>query len=315
MKKFYLLLVGLCLSLTNSFAAGTLTCNPDPIPGANGEFTLTLTGSNLTEDLYLHIWVLSSTGSSIAGTDWNTPDKTGTKMTLNANGDHTITLNLKSYFDLSDEQAGQVAKAGFIVRKVADNSDAGKVTGDVMVGVGAPLVASDRFKISYGIEGEGNSWGEMYFVQDENDKDIFTLDMDVPADYEEYSYWIGYNEGGIGDPFFIAGQSQTELMSRISGIKAGNCKLVLKKSSGEDNWGVKVDTSVGVSSETPDAVSCLVQGNELNIECGGLFEVSVYTAAGQLLKHVSAENFYRCTLNAGLYLVRVNNYSYKIIVK
>lgn len=179
---------------------------------------------------------------------------------------------------------------------------------------GADLPTSDRFKISYGIQGE-SGWVDVEFTKDEVDANLFNATVTLPQDFSTISFYVGYNGGGSDAPGWVEGKSNTVLINTIPNIKAGENTLTVSKTSEAENWGITAGTSTGLVENTLQGMNYSIENNVLTVTTEDAANISIYTVSGQLVNQVSASKVMTSTLNNGIYIVRVNSQSFKVMAK
>jgi hypothetical protein len=183
-----------------------------------------------------------------------------------------------------------------------------------VVANGSSLEAVDRFKIEYGIDGQAG-WQSAYFTQSATSADVFTASVTLPMDYEEIQYWVGYNGGGTGSPVWVEGSSAQAYISTIAGIKGGDNTLTIRKSSTALNWGIATSATGIAKAPASQEVQYLINGNELTVNVTEAAVVSIYHVSGQLIKQTPVYKQLNHFLNKGFYVLKVNNQSFKILIK
>lgn len=179
---------------------------------------------------------------------------------------------------------------------------------------GATPVLTDRFKISYGVEGQ-SGWVDVDFTQDTGNENLFYATITFPSDYENISFYVGYNGGGSGTPAWVEGQSSTVLLNTIPGIKAGDNKLTIDKTSEAENWGITASSTSSIADNYTNNTACIVNGNELTVSCDDSAIVSVYAISGKLVNQFMVGKTAACMLETGMYIVNVNGKSFKVIAE
>lgn len=133
MKKVLLSMLALCMSVSMFGAqGGTLTSTPSSIdPSSDAVINYDGTGTNFANwepKCHIHAWLVAKDGETFStdsySTAWATcegddnykalDDKV--KMTLVEKGKYTITVNIKSFFNVANEDLAKIAQLGIIVR-------------------------------------------------------------------------------------------------------------------------------------------------------------------------------------------------------
>ena len=229
---------------------GVLTCNPDPIdPSMPVTVSYDGTGTNFANwepKCHIHAWVVSKSdpSKSIANMDWANCKgdadyaalDSKVKMTQTAIGKYEITLTIKDFFGLTDDQVADAGKLGIIVRAQYGGDD--NQTSDMFLAIGEPIIPVDRFGINWGVD-QQEGWQSAEFVQSQENENIYTVEVEVPEDFADISFWVGKNKNGVGNPEWNEGISATALLSAIEGVKAGMNVFAIDKTSTEKNWDIK----------------------------------------------------------------------------
>ena len=428
MKKIYFVLLGLFLSFNLAIAkqGGVLTCNPDPIdPSLPVTVSYDGTGTNFANwepKCHIHAWVVSKSdpSKSIANMDWANCKgdadyaalDSKVKMTKTAIGKYEITLTIKDFFGLTDDQVADAGKLGIIVRAQYGGDD--NQTSDMFLAIGEPIIPVDRFGINWGVD-QQEGWQSAEFVQSQENENIYTVEVEVPEDFADISFWVGKNKNGVGNPEWNEGISATALLSAIEGVKAGMNVFAIDKTSTEKNWDIKLQqvnepepmeltytvkvpagtkacyfigdatdswaefwemypnqdgstysvtiqgakksdkykyssgpdfayiektangdevadrvysandnvaawaaiydpAAVGMKNEVGDAL-CKVEGNIVTVKADIPSSVSIYSVEGKLITQENVSDSFSTSLRKGLYIIRVNNSSYKVILR
>ena len=134
MRKFFSLFVAALFSATLfAYEGGTMTSSSLTAainPTETVTFSYDGTGTNFANwepKCFVHTWLVAASGQTFSkdyGTTWVTcngdndynalDDKV--KMTLQSKGHYTISMNLKTFFNVADEDLPKIAKWGIIVR-------------------------------------------------------------------------------------------------------------------------------------------------------------------------------------------------------
>ena len=158
MKKFFSLFIVTLFSVSMWAAqGGTLTATMSPIyPTETVTLTYDGTGTNFanwTPECFIHAWLIDKNDNNLSyGTDWETaPANFGAldgklKMTLVSQGIYTISMNIKTFFGVADEDLDKIGKLGIIVRAANVEDNDNNKTNDMTLSVAYELYMK-------------NSWG------------------------------------------------------------------------------------------------------------------------------------------------------------
>jgi len=309
MKKVLLSLMAVTVSALVFSQNGTMTTNPSPITTDDVASTITVnydpTGSslNVNTNLDLYMWVGSK------NSNWSNKTLVMTKV---SNTNFTYTFSIQSVLSLTEADILSATSIGIIVRD-AENKQTGNFEFDIL----PSEPGTDRFSFDWGPkEGSGDGW-EKIELTDSGDGDKFTGAITVPEDYNMYRGWAGYNNGGTGDPGWIANKSEDINFENMPGIAAGKMIVVITKSSTEKNWGINMipDTGTGITEKNGTSVVCRGIGNSIVAGFEGQANISVYSVSGALVKQLTAYDQAVIDIQKGLYIVKVNTDVFKVIVK
>lgn len=321
MKKSLLFLFVFAMA-TTLFAqqGGTLTSDPEVIdPTGNATLYYDGTGTNFASwepMCYIHTWLEAKNGETFSKSSYSTTwtecngdddynaldDKV--KMTYDGTpGKYSIAINIKTFFDVADEDLEKIKQLGVIVKTQYSANGNNDKTGNLFVSVGELVTASDRFHLAYGVE-EEEGWQFPEFT-DSGDGNKFILDMTLPADITNLSCYVGYNNGGTGAPTWTAGKSNTILMSSIANVTAGaKGQFSLYKDSDSPNWWLNFTPEATVALEQISAASVYANNGTIyadgNLEIFTLTGINVTSTNGNL---------------KGAYIVKVDGKPSKIMVK
>lgn len=76
-----------------------------------------------------------------------------------------------------------------------------------------------------------------------------------------------------------------------------------------------VSSTVGVDDAESDDLRISVSNNHLNLKFEGMKKIELYTTAGQMVHTSNVCNQFDCTLNSGIYLLRINGDVHKVLIK
>ena len=320
MKKTLLFVLSLIIA-TSLFAkqGGTLISTPTPIvPEQDAVINYDGTGTNFTTwtpKCFVHAWLVPKTGeifSKSYGTAWATVNgdiayanlDAKVKMTHDGvanSGKYSITINVASFFNVDPADMAKIGQLGIVVRTEKSGDD--NQTNDFLLSVNEIKTPSDRFSLAYGEQGKAG-WAFPEFT-DSGDGNKFILDMTLPADITNLSCYVGYNNGGTGNPTWTAGKSETILMSSIANVTAGaKGQFSLYKDSPSKNWYLSftLDTATALDKISTASIYAL---NGTIYASGNL---EIFTLTGL---NVTSENGNL----KGAYIVKVDGKVSKIMVK
>lgn len=324
MKKSLLFLFVFAMA-TTLFAqqGGTLTSDPEVIdPTGNATLYYDGTGTNFASwepMCYIHTWldakdgeIFSKSSYSTTWTECNGDDDYNAlddkvKMTYDGTpGKYSIAINIKTFFDVADEDLEKIKQLGVIVKTQYSANGNNDKTKNLYVSVGELVTASDRFHLAYGVE-EEEGWQFPEFTADETDEagNKFTLEMTIPDNVAELSCYVGYNGGGTGNPTWTAGKSNTIPMSSIDNVTAGTKGVfTIYKDSDSPNWWLNFTPEATVALEQISAASVYANNGTIyadgNLEIFTLTGINVTSTNGNL---------------KGAYIVKVDGKPSKIMVK
>lgn len=338
MKKITSLFFAILLANSFTYAnqGGTLTASPDPIV-ANQSVTINYdgTGTNFaswTPMCYVHTWLVAKSGETFSqsyGTAWvNISGDTDyaaldakLKMTHDGvpnSGKYSITIaDLFVYFGVAEVDKAKIGQLGMIVKTQWSNNGASDITNDMFLSVGEPAVAVDKFHFAYGVDGQ-SGWTFVNFVKNESDPNKYEATATIPADYSTISCYVGWNNGGFGNPIWTntaGGLSNTVLMSTISNIKSGEVTLSIYKDATISNWGVSVPLLNNTNATNKSGVNITALSGIINAHFNGAAQVQLYTFTGQLIRSAVVENQFTQAVKNGAYLLRINGATHKVVVR
>ena len=182
---------------------------------------------------------------------------------------------------------------------------------------GIKIAASrDKFEFRYGVDG-GPSWTFLTLNQNANNPDQFEVNTTLP-DITGLSCYVAWNSAGTGDPTWTntsGGHSNTVLMSSISTMKSGQVWLVIAKTSTADNWGVSVPLNTSTIESNKNAMTISGLNGLIDAHFSGVAQVELFNSTGKLIRSVSATNQFTQSVKDGIYLLRINGQTHKVLVQ
>lgn len=337
MKKITILLFVFLSSLTSIFAnqGGVLTSTPTPIvPNQTVTINYDGTGTNFatwTPMCYIHAWLNPISGQTFSQS-YSTPwvncagdmayDALDAKLKMThvgaANsGQYTITIpDLTAFFSVAAGDVSKIASLGIIVKTQWSTNGASDQTNDLLLAVGSAAVASDKFNFAYGIANQ-SGWTFLDLTKNANNPDQYEVFTTLP-DLTGLSCYVGWNSGGIGNPTWTntgGGHSNTVLMTSISSMKSGQVWIVINKSSTADNWGVNVPLNTSTIEPNKNEITISEQNGLIKARFSGIAQVELFNATGKLISSTSATNEFTQSVTNGIYLLRINGQTHKVLVR
>ena len=336
MRKFTLFF-SMCILLTFTLSAqkqlGSISYNPNPIvPNQAVVINYDGTGTNFanwTPMCHFHAWLVPVSGQSFSksyGTPWNqiAGDEqynaldSKYKMTHNGvanSGQYSVTIdNIVTFFNVDPVDIPKIGQLGFIVRTQWGGDSNQTIDFFLSVGEEAVVpVATDKFNFAFGVPDQ-SGWVFADFTKSSNDPDKYEVSITLPADFSQISYYVGWNNGGIGNPGWIDGRSSLKLVNTINGIKAGVNNLFIYKTSTVENWGVAVPVSTSVDGAIAKAI-VRVDGSVLRVNSDNSILIELYNMAGTQILRTSSQNEWSYKLDKGLYILKLNGESRKISIR
>ncbi len=337
MKKITLLVFVFLSSLTLLFAnqGGVLTSTPNPIvPNQTVTINYDGTGTNFaawTPMCYIHAWLNPISGQTFSqsySTPWVNCAGDAAYAALDAklkmthvgaanSGQYTITIqDLTAFFSVAAGDVSKIATLGVIVKTQWSANGASDQTNDLLLAVGSAAVASDKFNFAYGIANQ-SGWTFLDLTQNTNNPDQYEVFTTLP-DLTGLSCYVGWNSGGIGNPTWTntsGGHSNTVLMSSISTMKSGQVWIVITKTSTADNWGVSVPLNTSTIESNKNETNISGVNGLIAAHFIGIAHVELFNATGQLIRSVTATNQFTQSVKNGIYLLRINGQTHKILVQ
>ncbi|MEI6754210.1 MAG: hemoblobin-interacting domain-containing protein [Paludibacter sp.] len=184
---------------------------------------------------------------------------------------------------------------------------------------GVKVTASrDKFVFAYGIDGKpANEWTYLTMTQNANNPDQYEVNTTLP-DLTGLSCYVGWNGGGTGEPVWTnsnGGHSNTVLMSSISTMKSGLVWVVVFKDSTSQNWGVNVPLNTSTIESNTTKVSIYSSNSIIYTHFAGIAQVELFNSTGQLIRSVKAENQFSQMVKTGIYMIRINGKTHKVLVQ
>lgn len=332
MKKFTLSLLALCLSIFFASAKekGSMTYSPNPIdPTASVTIHYDGTGTNFDKwqpECFIHAWLVMGEGAvGNYATEWSTVAgdlsvvPAQQHMTYDGTpGLYSITIsNLVDFFGVNEPDISLIKQLGVIVRTQypGDNNQ----TEDFLLSVGEVAVPEEKFNLAYGMDGvEGAVWEFPMFTQHPENANMLYVTVKLPANFNELSYYVGWNQAGFGQPGWVGepdGHSVTALMNTIQTVVEGDVLFTIDKTSTSPNWGIVGAPVISGLKTTENNAKVAVSNGTIQAQIDGIAQVELFTTTGQLIDHAQVNGFYSNTPEAGIYLLRINGEVYKIAVR
>ena len=110
----------------------------------------------------------------------------------------------------------------------------------------------------------------------------------------------------------------------LNGIDESRCFQIVDATyeTGDDDWGKRRIRSIECPFEIPNKLNTTktktminIENRVLNVYFEGIAQIDIFTINGQLIKSEKADAHFETQLNNGVYLLRLNESTHKIVVK
>lgn len=171
----------------------------------------------------------------------------------------------------------------------------------------------ERFDLGYTLDGV--EWKSIPFQDVTSNADQLVINMTLPADFTAAQCCVKYSQDGFTYPANINGFTSVVNFSSFQGITAGAVKFEIKRSSENPNWDMKLATNTALKDLLNSKLTYSVNNKQITVKADNS-SVELYTIAGQLLVNSVVKETSTFTVKqSGVYLLRSNGASYKVIIK
>ena len=183
---------------------------------------------------------------------------------------------------------------------------------------GIKVTASrDKFQFAYGVDGQPG-WQFLTMTQNATNLDQYEVLATLPSDISTLSCYVGWNTGGTGDPTWTnssGGHSNTVLMTTLSNAHGGETWIIINKSSTSSNWGANFPLNTAINPIENSVISISGYEGTIKAQFNGKAQVELFNSIGKLINSVKAENQFIQSVNKGIYLIRINGQTHKVLVQ
>ncbi len=183
---------------------------------------------------------------------------------------------------------------------------------------GVKVTASrDKFQFAYGVDGQPG-WLFTALNQNSGNPDQFEANIILPSDISTLSCYVGWNNGGTGDPTWTntnGGRSKTVLLNTLSNARGGDVWIIINYSSTADNWGASVPLNTSIIESKKNEINISGLEGMINAKFNGIAQVELFNITGKLIRSAKAENQFIQSVDKGVYLLRINGQTHKVLVQ
>ena len=176
------------------------------------------------------------------------------------------------------------------------------------------LAPQERFDLAYTLDGV--TWLTVPLNDDPNSTDLLKATLTLPSTIIPCQYCVKYSQDGSAYPAAINGFTVIQNFSALANIKTGvENTFQVSRSSANTNWDLAVSTNTALKDVLNNKLSYSTNNKQITVNAENT-TVELFTVSGQKMANASVNGAYTFTVKqSGVYLIRSNGVSYKIIIK
>ena len=176
------------------------------------------------------------------------------------------------------------------------------------------LAPQERFDLAYTLD--GTTWLTSPLNDDPNSTDLLKATLTLPADITSSKYCVKYSQDGASYPAAIEGFTVIKNINALATVTAGVANTFqVSRSSANPNWDLAVSTNTTLIDVLNDKLSYSINNKQITVNAENK-SVELFAVSGQKLANTTVNGAYTFTVKqSGVYLLRSNGTSYKVIIK